>query len=622
MGMAIAILAILGFGFHVSRFVKCPLESSLLFICSSLIILLYAAGLLGCLQIGVQLILGIGAALFFAGTFSRWRDKTIAQTITPGILFFLLSTIGFWILTHSELYSHFQVIDDFSHWGRMSKIIADSDRLIISADAISIKDYPPGMALFDYPFFQFGEFSQSRAMFSHGVFIFAAFAQLFSVIPKTLNRRSLFWVNIFFYALIYSLIYFFSSTGLHTLSVDLMVGVVFGIALFGYLANRKASRLLSILRIAPLVITLPLLKLVGILFSVVIIGVVVSDILCGSIDRREKAKLLFASLLLLTACSFSYVSWGSHIKSMGVHPTFSTKEISPSNIVKAFSPASASERQRETIEHFTNRFIPPHRTPHFWLVLYLAFFWAIWRTGKDNNPWERTVPFAVVFIGFGAYLFVLLLLYLFSFGSYEGPRLASISRYTNTYIIGMVIVSFGVALAQYFKSKRDKVTTIALILICLITMLPNSTKFLRDVSNAAQGKGGDGNVEKLVQYSNLIAKITPPKSNIYFIWQGGTNDESVIFNYGILPRTSNMNCSSVGDLYQIFDRVDVWTCQISPSEFKQKLTDFDYLFIALADEKFVHKFLRQFGFEDAQDGSLFQIIKQVGDVRLKRVPRA
>lgn len=613
MGIAVTLLAILGYGLQINRLVKWSLESSLLFVCASLICLLYFSGLLGYLQIAAQAFLGIGVLLFLADVFSQWRSGVMAQSISPGVLFFVLSTIGLWILTRSECYSNFVFVDDFSHWGRVSKIIADNDRLAISTDAIWFQDYPPGMALFDYLFFQFSGFSENNAMFSHGIFIFAAFASLFSAIPKAVSRRAFFGVSFF----IGSLIYFF-GTGLHTLSVDLIVGVVFGVALFGYLVDRQNGELASVARLVPLVMVLPLIKAIGILFSFVIAGVVVCDLLLKSASGREKFKLAFAALLLVASCVLTYVSWGVHIKNTGIPKTFNT-EITFSEVVKAFNPASATERQKTTIDNFARRVFLPHLeskyTPYYWLALCLSFLWLMWYMGKGCKSWAEFAPFAVLFGGFCAYLTVLLVLYMFSFGAYEGPRLASFDRYVNTYLIGAIIVLFGVSLSQYSKTKQGKTATTSLIIICLLVALPSLKAVLRDVRHVIGGQQNEV-VENSSQYWQMIKEKTNPKSRIYLVWQGSDGTENTIFSYGIMPRGHNRGCWSVGEPYA---DGDVWTCRMTSSEFEQALVDYDYLLVAHADKKFEERFPSLFGSEGVQDGSLFQISKEAGHSRLRKI---
>lgn len=618
MGIVAALLAILGYALCINRLVKWPLESSLLFVCASLICLLYFAGLLGFLQITAQASLGVGVLLFLEGVLFQRRNKSIAQSVSPGMVFFVLSTIGLWILAHTEYYSNFVFVDDFSHWGRVSKIIAENDRLIISSDAVWFPDYTPGMALFDYLFFQISKFSASQAMFAHGVFIFAAFAQLFSIFSRPVNKYAFFGISIF----IYSLIYFF-GLGLHTLSVDLIVGVVFGVALFGYLADRDNGWLASVIRLVPMVMVLPLLKLIGILFSFVIVGVVACDILLSSIGGRQKIKLFLATLLLFVACIFTYVSWGTHVKNMGIQKSFNA-EIPLSEVVKAFNSESATERQKTTIEHFARSVFFPHAESkisrnYYWLALCLAFVWLIWHMGGDYKSWVKLVPFAVLFCGFCAYLTVLLVLYIFSFSAYDGLRLASFERYVNTYLIGVLIVLFGVSSSQYFKAKRDKATTISLIAIGLLVMLPILKEELPYVRQALKGEllgQQDRDFEKVTKYWKVIEGRVPLKSRIYFVWQGSDGTENTIFNYGMMVRGSNRGCWSVGEPYA---ESDVWTCRMTTSEFEQALKEYDYLLVAHADKKFADEFSSLFGSKRVQDGELFKIIKETGHLSFRKI---
>jgi hypothetical protein len=618
MGNAVALLAILGYGLYINRLVRWQLESSLLFVSASLICLLYFAGLFGYLDIVAQAILGIGALLFITSIFSHIRSGANVRSMSPGVMFFLMSTIGLWILTRSEYYSNFIFVDDFDHWGRMSRIIAENDRLIILTDPLGFKDYPPGMGLFDYLFFQFSKFSENNAMFAHGVFIFAALSQLFSVFPKENNKFLFFGVSIF----IYTLIYFF-GLGLHTLAGDLILGVVFGVGLFQYLAVRESGRLVSILRLIPLVMVLPLIKLVGVLFSFVIAGVVVSDLVFASINRREKIKLIIVSSLLFVMSFLVYASWGEHNKNLGMPQTMETN-VAPGEVVNAFIPSLATERQKVTIDNFISRVFLPHpeskvSRQYYWFAVCLLFLWLLWYAGKDYKSWVKFVPFVVLFAGFCAYIGILLLLYMFSFGAYEGPRLASFERYVSSYLVGVLIVLFGLSLSQLFKEKWNKTATVSMVIICILVMLPNLKAGLLDVFHVARGEiRGEQNrdIESVSKYWKVIKDYTAPNAKIYFLWQGSDSTEYHIFLYGIVPRKFNGGCWSVGEP---LSSGDVWTCRMTSSEFEQELKGYDYLLVANADKKFEDIFSSLFGAAGVQNGTLYQILKDKHHIKLQNI---
>jgi len=204
---------------------------------------------------------------------------------------------------------------------------------------------------------------------------------------------------------------------------------------------------------------------------------------------------------------------------------------------------------------------------------------------------------------------------MFSFSAYEGPRLASYERYVNTYLVGVLIVLFGVSLSQYCKEKRKKIVTIAFITICLLVMHPGLDEALTDVKHAIRGQQNK-NIEYFAKYWKVIENHTTPTSKIYFIWQNSKGGELQNFSYGIIPRDSNRGCYSIGEPY--FDG-DVWTCRMISSEFEEDLMGYDYLFVAHADKKFEDNFLPLLGSGGVQDGSLLKILKETGHVRLSLI---
>lgn len=617
MAITAALLAILGFGLQINRLVKWPIESSLLFVCSSLVCLLYFAGLLGILQLGAQVLLVIGVLLFFVAIYSRFKSASIISSITPGVLFWLLSIAGLFILTSTEYYSNMVFVDDFSHWGRASKVIVNNHRLIIPTDSVWFPTYPPAMALFDYLFFQFSAFSESSAMFAHGVLIFSAFAQLFAVVPKYTNKYAFILISLF----IYTLIYFF-GLGLHTLSVDLILGVVFGSALFAYLVDRESGRFSAMIRLLPVLMLLVITKQLGILFSFVIIGMIVSDILLANIRSLDKSKLIVVSVLLMTACIFTYVSWSIHNKSLGYHSPVS--EISLEKVARAFDNSTATESQQTTIDNFIQRVFFPHPESqisrnYYWFFISIAFFLLILLTSKEYRSWMKIIPFMVLFAGFCAYILVLLVLYMFYFGAYEGPRLASFERYVNPYLIGVLIVFFGISLSLCFREKWGRKAIFSLIGICTLVMLPNSKVVLLDGYHVIRGEiRGEQNrdIGQVAKYWKLIESNTSSESRIYFIWQGSNGTENTIFSYGIMPRENNRGCWSVGEPHS---DGDVWTCRITVSEFEQLLFDYDYLLIAHSDKQFEDVFLQPLASDNMLEAHFFEIIKGTEHIKLHNV---
>ncbi|HSA99814.1 MAG TPA: hypothetical protein VLE49_04135, partial [Anaerolineales bacterium] len=436
LGAVVLVTGILGYALFINRLARWPLESSFLFINSGIICALFFSGLLESLKPVSQVLLWTGVVLFLVLVPSHWRGGLIRDQISPGVAFFLLSVVGLWMLAGSAYYSSFVSVDDFSHWGRVSKIIAASDRLINSSDAVWFKDYPPGLALFNYLPLQVEAYSERLAMFSQGVFILAALSHLFVVVPRPAGRYVFIGLSGFLYTLLYV-----HGLGLHTLAVDLALGVILGVSLFGYFADRQCGLSAAVVRLIPIVMVLPLIKQIGVFFSLVIVAVVLCDIALAELDRVNKFKFLGMAALLGFFCMFSYVVWNQHVKNMGVAPTFST-HFTIGEVAHAVFSDSASERQKVTVANFAHRLATPLlngfkkiNMQQYLLLVSVALFLFLWRaTPADQaDRLRRFAPIVALFAGFVPYLGILLALYLFSFSPYEGPRLASFDRYANTY---------------------------------------------------------------------------------------------------------------------------------------------------------------------------------------------
>ncbi len=598
LGITFAIISILGFGLYVKRLANISFEISLVFVCTSLILILYLSSLFDYLKFASQFLLIVGVGSF---VYLSWRSWDAFQFNPSAIVFLIISTVVLLVLSTTPLYSNYSSVDDYSHWGIVAKIISNEGRLVIATDAGSFKGYPPGLALLYYFFLQLDSYSDSLVIFANALFVMVVYAPLFNVIPKDCSKYVLFGINTFLYAFLSVIVF---TGALRTIGVDLVLGQIFGITLFIYLSNRMDGRIKALLIITPLVLVLPVIKIIGFLFSAVIICVILCDIFVGIIVKKDKVKLFILSVLLVAATFLIYKGWGLHVENMGSMPSWNTS-ISVEQVVQAFTPSRASEREIITINNFANRFFHITAFSNFVIIGCLLFLSIIWHTGRKYAPLERVAPFVVILLGFYGYLFVLLLVYLFAFDPYSGQSLASDRRYTNTYFFGMIIAFMGVALSQFCTHKQSRRLNISLFLICLITVAPHYNRTLLEFNRI---KNGEVPLEKYFKHANKIKKLTPQDSKIYLIWQGESQDVGTIFRYFVSPRVTNYGCESIGDLYP-HKNGDPWTCQLTLSEFKQTIINYDYLYIAHTDMNFNNKYLNQFGVIGAEDGNLFMIVK-------------
>ena len=82
---------------------------------------------------------------------------------------------------------------------------------------------------------------------------------------------------------------------------------------------------------------------------------------------------------------------------------------------------------------------------------------------------RRRLLFLVILIASGSilYAFVMMFLYTFSFGSYEGPSLASYSRYMGTYVITTYVLIYYSVLTWLFKRSCSQ-AKLAYVFMCAL----------------------------------------------------------------------------------------------------------------------------------------------------------
>ncbi|MDG4476045.1 hypothetical protein [Thiovibrio frasassiensis] len=616
------LVGILGYGFTLNRFCKFPIESTFLFVCASMVAVLYVGGLFDFLQLTAQAILIVGFFLFLIIFFIDYRKNTITDKLTLGLGVFLFFVCLLYLITQSECYSSIVYGDDFSHWGRVSKIVAFNHALVGPDDAVLCKDYPPGLALFDYLFYQFVDYKDSVSLLSRGVFVSATVIPLYAAIHKDVNKIILVGFTFF----ILSIIYFLDS-GFHTLQVDLVLGLLFGVSLFEYFFFKNSGNFVRIIMLLPVVIVFPVIKQIGIFFSLSIAAIVIFDICFNAINFRNKFKLISVAFLMISFALLAHASWSIHVENINVEKTFNNLQISPSDLLNAFDENLSTERQKATIANYLDKIFPDFigrdnrlSTQYFWALICVLFIFLIIRESHvDNRKWWQDLSvFFLIAVCFVGYLLLLLFVYLFSFGAYEGVRLASFERYVNTFLVGVIVFLFGISVSRYFHSERSSFRAVMLVIVCLMAALPNSINMLKDVARIIIGKKYEA-VSIVSEYARGVTKNTPSGAKIFFVWQNSSGHEYHVFSYGILPRRSNVGnwCWSIGAPYSAGD---VWTCQKSSNDFDSLLMAHDFLFVGHSDERFRKQYLGSFGLEEIKDGSLYKIINYSGKPSLINWP--
>jgi hypothetical protein len=633
-------------------------ELAVLAAVSGLLSALYLAGLAGMLHpAAVALFWGGLMALVLGAWLGRGRPGFWARFLSPGAVVFLGLSLAF-ALGCSQITLQFW--DEFSHWAVATKELLVTNALPGAQGALIFKEYPVGVNLVHY--WAAVNIADREAVYYLGHFLLLA-APLAAFFGGLSWRRP-WWVLGMLAAAV--LVMFTLSVYVCSLMVDVALGLFLGAGLFlATMATRGALSRGQVLLFVPLLMALPMIKSTGYLFAwMVVVALLVAQgkgLLRGA-GAGGRGRLATALVLaaVVAAPMASHLSWGQRIRALDISPAFKTSPITVDSALQAFS-RQASERHRLTRANFAqalwdtplaNYTFEPERSlvqaakeslglpdwvrpPQLglmaWLVLAGLLFAAALIRQREPRARRRVVMVLVLFLGFGAfYVFGLLLLYLFTFSEFEGPRLASYARYVNTMLMPMMLAGLALAAPQAGDNGHGETGAEpcspgrrAAYWVCLGLALAGVLAQGPSWEGASKWRvWGDASEERsyITPLTEQVKRLTPPTARVFIIYQRSAGRGFHIARYEIAPRPANKWFFSLGAPYY---EGDIWTEPLTPEKWSRMLIEerFDHVFLERADEHFWSAFGELF--PSAPDPRRYVVFKVTegkdGLVRLKPV---
>lgn len=600
----LSLLSIIGYGISIDEKYKFKPALSLIYAAIGIGVLLYFSALTGFLEPTVVVLRYIGIGCF--GYYLIFRNKGLIYFFRS-LFYFIFSLVSFYIISCSESYITFSFIDDYSHWGRMTKLITENNRLIQASDPIGVRDYPPITSLLHYFFTYFSGYTERITIFANAVVVFL---MINFAVEKSLNTSSKIISGMFILAT-YSLIWIFGE-GFHCLWADLILGISFGISILVYSLNKKVDKLNALLSCFPILVMMILIKQIGILFAFFVLAIIATDYLSEKKQLFKKYLIFLFCILLLI---FVNQTWKIYLEYQHIDRVF-TANITFIDLNNAFNPHTATERQSLTISRFVDYVFLSHHLTTYWFFISVLSVMAIRKLSSTNaNPFEYSIHINL-FLTYFVYLFVLLILYMVSFSEWEGVRLASISRYILTFSLGMSIFYLGLLSHLIKPVFNQSIGNKLLISLVFLYIFPNLGRILNDLSNINSFEHTNKEIQKIRHIATISKDIVSNDSKVYFIWSNGSNDESVIFNYFMLPTTSNLNCSYIEPENIKSSPEKPWICKINQEEFIEKIRYYDYLILANPSDAFVEYFLAKYNINNFNRQSVYSISWSNGELHL------
>lgn len=594
------------------------------------ITILYFCGLVSNLLIGVyiSIIFSVLGMLLFTYSVIRKgsRKNTIQLIITPGFIAFILLLVFVYIINISRF---FTVWDEFSHWGVIIKEMVRLDKFHSVPESILgvHKDYPPAIQLFQYFWIKItGSYTEPGTYRAIQIFTLCLFLPIF----KNLHFKNLIKF-ICFFAIILVIPSALGINLYNSIYTDVTIGVLFGYSLFCVVKMEKFSAFLGI-NLFLSIFVLTITKQIGVFFvGMILLFVFIRFLNINNLRNFKDNIKLFKKESIFSVATASIVilstfiaskTWSSFISACKVsNIQFKISDITISGIIDIFKGNSPAF-QRDTIKNFidaffsTNPIVPFLQLTYFQLIIiFTGIGFVVFLLFKKTSYYDKLLAFAILIpIGAFAYAGAMLLLYVFSFGSYEGPLLASYQRYMITYwtgIISSIFMLVSVFSTDFEQSTNAKKLThknifwiVISILICGI-ITPNSiystifpkNAFVRSLPYESQRE----TAQKLEKYIDIN------KDKVYLIIQGDNGLDYWLIKYYVNPIKTNAGYWSIGTKVS---EGDIWTLNINLSEWSKILIDgkFDYVYVVRENESFRKEFGNLFkSLDESLNGGIYKV---------------
>ncbi|MEA4875914.1 hypothetical protein [Anaerorhabdus sp.] len=588
-------------------------EKMLPFSLISAALIVYLGGLVGSLRLGFYLTIGIILFYILYKVCEYCKNKKwnipFQNIFTTG---FVITIVVYFLILGMNWIRGFNHWDDYMHWGSMVKYNVNFDQFY-SFDKSFIfahKDYPPIASLYETIWcFLSGGYNEAYCIYAMQFLEMSFLLILFTKIK--LNKEN--WLSILLSVfIIFTVILVLPDLSLfyyNSIYVDSLIGIIFGYSIYFVFSHEltiKNSFLLSLL-----CAFLILLKQIGLAFY----GLIIFAIVIKVISNYKNINLKKVGMTFLTTISIPilfYLSWKFIISLSNVNGAligqFSYGDLKVFDIFGIVKGMIGEPWQVETAQTFIEAlftrpmFYQPFKLSYvFSIILINIFLFGISYIFKNNR--KSTFMKMIVFdLGAIGYAFGMLMLYVFAFGPYEGPILASFERYMATYIFaGILLIIY--TIFEDFKVSWKSVGSIVLVLILFIP----TTDYNRLKPSTTYYSWGDG----LMQYAEMLKQHVRPGDKVLMMEQGEKAIHHYILGYYLMP--IEMNAYSFGKpKYQD----DIYSVEFNQKEFDELLKQYDYFYLYMFDDE-GNKLLSSYLDESDIDFSrLFKIVKKQEQVQL------
>lgn len=583
------------------------------------VLLLFLFGIFGRLGAGFYTVLGLavllwGGALVCLVCAGDGVAARLKAFFSPNFFLFALLYAYLFLLNRGRLAVGF---DELSHWADAVKAMTQLNVLNSDPAAFStFQSYPPGLALFQYCEQRMailcGAGGFDEGLLYHGFQVFLA--MLLLPFLKDLDYRRLYAWPVAASCLLAT---GFLFDGVWTvLMVDPQLGALTAAGTAAILLRKRGDRAaeaFALLCMAMLSLTKP----IGVFFALL------TALAWAAAVRAEEGAWHVRALAGFAAGLLPWALWQGCVRWNRAEVAFSNP-VRLGQLVNILLGRDDSYRKtvRDLFLSALNeaessgallgiRLSYPLLTALLLTVLLLAGRRLV-RCAPEKAKLFKAV-WLIQALGFAAYVFGLLVMYLFKFGEYEAVRLASLQRYMAIPLTGIWLLAVLLTAGLFREPRFDRSLTAAVLLTATLALVPSRVILsLTNRSSVAETQAFRAPFNEL--YESFAARYSGEPARLYLVAQGGTEHTFFLNKFCFRP---NRVSSPMG--WNIAPQTageGSWR-QCEPEELREALfTDFDFLLLYEADDSFRSLCADLFPEgESIRDHSVYAVDREAGLLR-------
>lgn len=558
------------------------------------------------------------ACLLFVLLFIYRKDKKRLKTFrenyfTKGFIAFIIISFVVFLYDYGRTLTGW---DEFSHWGVMIKEMFRLDTLysVASSTLLVHKDYPPAFQLYEFFFLKLCN-GYSEEVLIKSVHLFEISLFIPAVCESIGNKKKIIHNCLESLALglsiILLLLLFDCHSVINTIYTDYAMAILVGYILFTILSEKEKMSPSYIVCLGISLTFLLLTKQMGLpLYLMCLFFYFINIIkLPVKIKKVNYFKVGLVVVFLLCFPLFFWKGWDSYITSLEVTRQFKLSDIDVSDFFGIIKGTSGEKWQQTTVKNYISGISTiPNTTSYVSLNYYQAFalgvllLYLLYVFGKKVfTKKDFSLTTVTIIIGFVGYALTMLILYIYSFGSGEGPALASFNRYMPTFLI-IVYSLLLMIFVWLISSKRKYHYKYILFVFLLVIQSPSVLDRLSPINKTK-------NMSVYQDHAKIIKENTKDLDKVYVIAQNTIGDYQYFIKYyadGIIINT----------MYFSFDEEEQVKKYFQDNIYNY-MKDFDYVYLAVVDENFVDNYSFLFGKEDIAEKKLYKINHSDGKIKLE-----